>query len=407
MNSLPLQGVRILAVEQLMALPFGTQILSDLGAEVVAVETVGYAGDDNVPWRERTGRHKRRIQVRLNDPRGQEILRRLAGRFDVFGENFRPGIMDKYQLGYSQLSTLNERLVYVSVSGFGHRDFLESPYSSLASYGNIGEAVGGTLHAVRAWGGEHTGVASGDITTTLFATIGILAALRHRDLTGKGQYVDVAMADSLFAMSELTFYRHMLECESQETGSKAPQGVSYPNGTFAAADGEFTMLILSDAHWQSFCKMLEHEEWLNDPEIIEPSMRKAAVETRVLPVLKAWSKALTRAAVVQRFRAAGLAAAPVNGPKDIAVDPHFAARHMIETIVRPNGKPIRVAGNPIKMSAAESAREKNQAPIRIERPGESTRAVLGQELGLSDADLEALNRDGVVGWPPPTQTGSL
>jgi formyl-CoA transferase len=397
---LPLQGVRILAVEQLMALPFGTQILADLGAEIVAVESVGYANDDNVPWRERTGRHKRRIQVRLNDPRGQDILRRLAMQFDVFGENFRPGIMDKYRLGYSDLSQLNERLVYVSVSGFGHKDFLESPYSPLASYGNIGEAIGGTLHAVRAVGGEHTGVASGDITTTLFAMIGVLAALRHRDLTGKGQYIDVAMADSLFSMAELPFFRYMLECESRETHSEAPRGVSYPYGTFAAADGEYTMMVLSDAHWQSFCKLLGHEEWLSDREIVEPLTRGSAVSTRVLPVLREWSRSLTRAEVVQLFRAAGLAAAPVNAPKDIVADPHFTARRMIETIIRANGKPIQVAGNPIKMSTQEAARTENPVRTVIERPGQSTCAVLRQELGISNDDLEALRREGVIAWPP-------
>ena len=399
MSPLPLRGVRILAVEQLMALPFGTQILADLGAEVVAVESVGFTGDDAVPWRERTGRHKRRIQVRLNDPRGQEILRRLAMCFDVFGENFRPGIMDKYQLGYSHLSALNERLIYVSVSGFGHKDFLESPYSDLACYGNIGEAVGGTLHAVRATGGEHTGVASGDITTSLFSIIGLLAALRHRDQTGKGQYVDIAMADSLFAVAELPFYRHMLEREERDRRTPAGTPLSYPYGSFAAADGEFTVMILGDTHWRNFCKMLGREDWLTDSDMAEPATRKIAVAERVLPALKEWAKLLTRAEVVKRMREAGLAAAPVNGPEEIAGDPHFSARRMIETIIRPNGRPISVTGNPVKMSVIERERPADCGPTKIERPGESSREILRQELDLSDADLEALGQEGVIGWP--------
>jgi formyl-CoA transferase len=401
----PLSGVRILAVEQLMAMPFGTQLLSDLGAEVIAVETVGYGGDAAVPWRERTGRHKRRIQVKLNDPRGQDLLRRLARRVDVFGENFRPGVLDRYQLGYAQLSELNERLIYASVSGFGHKDFLESPYSDLAAYGIIGEAMSGSIHAIRRFGGQHTGIASGDITTSLFTTIGILAALRYRDLTGKGQYVDVCMTDSLFALAELPFVQHTLaEDAKAEGGASAPPPISYPYGTFPAADGEFTFMVLNDAHWQSFCKLLGHAEWPQDPELADPSTRKQAVERVIFPVLSAWAKPLTRAQVVEKFRAAGLAVAPINGPADILNDPHFTARRMIDTVIRPNGRPLRVPGNPIKLSAVEAAKPATPAPVRLQAPGESTEAVLREELGLSDDDIATLLRDGIVGRPAQAQT---
>jgi formyl-CoA transferase len=406
MSPLPFSGVRILAVEQLMALPFGTQLLSDLGAEVIAVESVGFSGDQGVAWRERTGRHKRRIQIRLNDPRGQELLRRLALRVDVFAENFRPGIMDKYQLGYQHLSKLSERLIYVSVSGFGHKDFLESPDSALAAYGIIGEAVGGNLHAVRQTGGQHTGIASGDITTTLFAMIGVLAALRHRDLTGKGQYVDVAMADSLFALAELPFYRHMLASEAQETQSSAPPAVSYPYGSFAASDGELYLMIITDAHWRSLCKHIGHDEWLDDPALVAPATRKAAVEARVMPAIASWAKMRTRAEILEELRAIGLAVAPLNTPADIANDPHFAARRMIETIVRPSGKPIRVAGNPIKLSAVEAADRVQRSPLRIEKPGESTREVLQTELALSDSEVAALFAEGIIGWPAAASASS-
>jgi len=405
----PLSGVRVLAVEQLMAMPFGTQLLSDLGAEVIAVETVGYAGDEAVPWRERTGRHKRRIQVKLNDPRGQELLRRLSQRVDVFGENFRPGVLDRYQLGYAQLSKLNERLIYASVSGFGHKDFLPSPYSDLAAYGIIGEAMSGSIHAIRKFGGQHTGIASGDITTSLFTTIGILAALRHRDLTGKGQYVDVCMTDSLFALAELPFVQHTLAADAAEdakAGGKtsAPPPISYPYGTFPAADGEFTFLVLNDAHWQTFCKLLGHEEWPTHPELGNPATRKQAVEKIVFPALTAWAKPLTRAEVVEKFRGAGLAVAPINGPEDILKDEHFTARRMIETVIRPNGRPLRVPSNPIKLSAVEATKSATPPPARIEAPGESTEAVLRQELGLSDDDIATLVKDGIVGVRSQAQT---
>jgi formyl-CoA transferase len=131
----------------------------------------------------------------------------------------------------------------------------------------------------------------------------------------------------------------------------------------------------------------------------EPATRKIAVAERVLPALKEWAKLLTRAEVVKRMREAGLAAAPVNGPKEIARDPHFSARRMIETIMRPNGRPISVAGNPVKMSVIERERPAACGPTKIERPGESSREILRQELDLSDTDLEALGQEGVIGWP--------
>jgi formyl-CoA transferase len=393
----PLSGVRVLAVEHLMALPFGTQLLADFGADVVGLETVGYAGDDAIPWRERTGRHKRRARIKLDDPRGQDLVRRLAARFDVLAENFRPGVLDRYGLGYADLQPLNDRLVYVSVSGYGHRDVLESPYWSMAAYGPIGEAMSGAMHAIRAQGGSASGMALGDIVSSVFATIGILLALRHRDLTGKGQYVDVSMADSLMALAELPFTHYSLSLDEQAGDGERPRRppLGYPTGAFTASDGEFELIVLNDGHFHALCSLLGHEEWRQDERIIDAQTRPAAVRESVFPVLADWAKGLTKLEAAERCRAAGLAAAPINGPQDVMQDRHFAARRMVETVIRPDGRPLRVVGNPIKLSSVEVARDRS-AEVHLARPGQHTRQLLGEELGLRDDDVRSLVEAGVV-----------
>src|SRR5262249_33780609 len=154
------------------------------------VEHADYRDDPDTRWRLRTGRHKRRIAVNLREPRGQDLVRALASKADAFAENFRPGVMDRYRLGYADLSALNQRLVYLSISGFGHQEVLPTPYKDMASYGPIAEAVSGVTASQGPRQGAYT-IAMGDVITTLFATIGLMVALRGRDRDGRGQYVDL------------------------------------------------------------------------------------------------------------------------------------------------------------------------------------------------------------------------
>jgi crotonobetainyl-CoA:carnitine CoA-transferase CaiB-like acyl-CoA transferase len=393
----PLSGVRVLAIEQLMALPFGTQLLADFGADVVGVETVGYGGDEAVPWRERTGRFKRRAQIRLDDPRGQELVRRLAGRFDVLAENYRPGVLARYGLGYADLQPVNDRLIYVSVSGYGHPEVLESPYWNMAAYGPIGEAMSGAMYAIRAQGGSTSGMALGDIVASVFATLGTLVALRHRDLTGKGQYVDISMADALMALAELPFTQYSLSLDEQDGDGERPKRppLGYPRGAFTAADGEFELMVLNDGHFGALCGLLGHDEWRHDPLILDPQTRPAVVDERVIPVLAEWAKGLTKLEAAERCRAVGLAAAPINGPDDVMKDRHFAARRMVETVIRPDGRPLRVVGDPIKLSSVEAGRNL-AAKALLARPGQHTRQLLREELELGDDEITSLVEAGVV-----------
>lgn len=389
----PLSGIRMLCVEQLMALPFGTQLLADLGADVICVESTDYAGSDAIPWRERTGRHKRRLSINLRDPRGTDLVRRLAARVDVFAENFRPGVMARYGLDYASLAALDPRLIYVTVSGYGHEDIFQSPFSSMAAYGPIGEAMSGITHAIRAGGGAGSlPLALGDIVSSIYASMGILAALRHRDLTGQGQRVDIAMADALLTIGELPVVAAQLAAR----GDTSQRGLlNYPIGTFPARDGDIILIVLNDVHWASLCRLLDREDWLTDSRFTDPAQRQDALQSEALPVLRAWTGARTKQEAANLARAAGLAAAPVNGPDDILGEEHYLARDMLTSVVTPDGRPLRIVGNPIKLSAVETGEP--APPLQLAAAGENTRTVLSEELGLAAAELDQLIADGIIG----------
>lgn len=393
----PLSGVRILAVEQLMALPFGTQILSDFGADIVGVEPVGYGGDEAVPWRMRTGRYKRRISVKLNSPEGQDLIRRLVHTYDVVVENYRPGVMDSYGLGYKALSEVNPRLIYCSVSGYGHRDVLQGPHTDLAAYGPIGEAMSGYTHAVLQSGGSRSVGALGDITSSMFATVGILLALRDREQTGRGAYVDVAMADALFALAELPFtqYTASIDAPRKQGNGAAPGAGLFLTGQFPAADGHFTMILINPRHWAALCALMGHPEWGEDPAYTAIENRAAAGET-MRPIFLEWASKRSKHEAARELRAAGLAAAPVMSPADILEDEHFAARRMVARVRQPDGSVVRVPGDPIKLSTVEAERNGDGEPVPIARPGEHTRSFFHEELGLSDREIDDLIAAGVL-----------
>lgn len=386
-----LRGRRVLALEQLMAAPYGTQLLADFGAEVVGVEAMAHQADESVPWRLRTGRHKRRILVNLQDERGRALVRRLARRADAVVENFRPGVLDRYGLGYQRLRRRHRALVYVSVSGFGHPDFLPSPYSDLATYGPIAEAMGCVTWSLQQGGsGGDSGLAVGDVVSGLFAAVGLLIALADRDRTGQGRYVDVSMADCMLALAEYQFVRAMM---AEAAPAQVQPGTGIVKGVHPAADGEFNLIVISGRHWAALARAIGREDWVAEGWLQDPHQRQARLQAEVLPSLHAWSGGRDRATVLRELRAAGLAAAPVNDPAAAAADPHFAAREMVAVHQTPEGRRVRVPGNPIKMSRAPAA----AGAHRIAEPGADTERVLEEWLDLTPRSIASLVRSGVVG----------
>jgi crotonobetainyl-CoA:carnitine CoA-transferase CaiB-like acyl-CoA transferase len=399
----PLAGLRVLALEQMQALPFATQLLGFLGAEVVKVEhpVTGDSGRGSRPalvdvdGREvgatylRTNLNKRSLALDLKHPEGVALLKRLVPRFDVFGENFKPGTLDRYGLGYRDLSALHPGLVYVSISGFGNLG--HSPYRERPAYAIVAEAMGGLYELMRE-PGDPTRLGSagalGDIGTGLFAAIGVLAALRERERSGRGRHVDVAMFDAVISLLDLVPFMHSMGIPRMTRSALA--GVF---DVFACRDGRFVAQAVRDHQLAKFAQLVGHPEWLADPRLAAREGWTEQLEALIRPAVEAWARDKAMAEVVDAFTKAELPAAPSYAAEDIARDPHVAAHQMLLEVERPDGgPPLRIAGNPIKLDGA--------APTPAQRwpaLGEHGAAILREELGLADAEIERLRKSGAIG----------
>ena len=397
----PLAGVRILAIEQMQALPFATQLLAHLGAEVVKVEhpVHGDSGRGSLPAvADADGRQvgatylrnnlsKKSIAVDLKHPEGVALIKRLVPRYDVVGENFTPGTMERLGLGYPVLATLHPGLVYVSVSGFGN--LLDSPYAEFPAYAPIAEAMAGFYEYKRDPDKPPTigpAGALGDIGSSLFAAIGILAALRHRDRTGKGQHVDVAMYDAMIAMADIIPFMWSM-------GVRKGRRVAGIFDGFAARDGYFVVQAVREHHLAALARAIGHPEWLDDERFATRQGWLDHLESVVRPAVEAWAAERTKLEASVELSRLGIAAGPCNTPEDLVADPHVQHHHMLIEVPRPDSsEPLLVAGNPIKMSATA------EGPVtRWPLLGEHTAEILKSDLGMLDADIAGLAARGAIG----------
>lgn len=396
----PLEGVRILAIEQMQALPFGTQLLARLGADVVKVEhpVDGESGRGALPaMTDPTGRragatflrnnlNKRSIGVDLKQPRGRELVLALAPHFDVVAENFRAGALRKLGLGYDDVSAAHPAVIYVSVSGFGNT--IESPYDSWAAYAVVAEAMSGIYDRNRPE--DQIPVvgpagALGDISSALFAVIGVLAALRHRDRTGEGQYVDVAMLDSMMAMTDVVTNLWSL-------GERRGPGVPLITDPFRASDGWFVAQVGREHQFQRLAALVGRPDWLEDPRLATRPQWREHLEDIIRPAIEAWAADKTKLEASHAMNREGIAAGPVNSAEDVIADPHVAARNMIVEVPRTDGdSTYLLPGNPVKLSKVTEGPER-----RVPWVGEHTDDVLRAELGLTESQLEDLRVAGVI-----------
>jgi formyl-CoA transferase len=400
--SQPLDGVRILAAEQMQALPYATQLLARLGADVVKVEPItGESGRGSQPSMIdpdgrsvgatflRNNLDKRSLALDLRSDAGRELFLRLVPRFDVVAENFRAGAMDRLGLGYDAVAAVYPEVVYVSVSGFGNRG--DSPYRDWPAYSAVVEAMSGIYEFTRRPGeaprANPVG-ALGDISSGLFAVIGILAALRHRDSTGEGQHVDIAMYDATVAMTDIV----------TGLGSMGMERLAFPAPmileTFRAKDGWFVMQLVREHQFERLARVVGRPEWSEDARLATRAGWGEHLEDVLRPGIEGWASAHTMREAAQLLTAEGVAAGPCFGSRDVMIEPHLQARGMLVALQRIDGveQPVLVPGNPVKLSAV--AETEPQPPPGL---GAHTTAVLQQELGLSDAEVEALAAEGVVG----------
>jgi formyl-CoA transferase len=399
----PLEGVRVLAAEQMQSLPYATQLLARLGAEVVKVEHPGRgeSGRGSYPHMLdpdgrpvgatflRNNLNKRSVALDLKHPEGRDLFLALVPRFDVVCENFKAGTMDRLGLGYDAVAERHPGAVYLSLSGFGSA--AGSPYRSWPAYAAIVEAMSGIYEYRREPGraprANPVG-ALGDISSALFGTVGVLAALRQRDRTGLGQHVDVAMLDAVMAMTDI-----VTNLWSMGVHGSVEDEIGAIVDTFAAGDGHFVLQCVRPQHFIALAEVIGRPGWNDDPRFASPA---GWVEHRdeVRAAIEAWAATRSRAEAAAALSAAGLAAGPCLTPAEVIADEHVAARDMLVAVPRTDGvdQPVLVPGNPVKLSRVAEGPE-----TRVPWLGEHTDAVLAAELGLTDDDLARLRAEGAIG----------
>lgn len=395
-RQLPLQGLKVLELGQLIAGPFATKLLGEFGADVIKIEPPG-TGDPLRKWRmieEGTSlwwhvqtRNKRSVALDLRSEEGQALARQLAAEADVVVENFRPGTLANWGLGWEALSALNPRLIMVHISGYGQT----GPYRDKPGFGVIGEAMGG-LRYLTGQPGEpsvRVGVSIGDSLSALYAVIGTLLALQERNRSGLGQEIDVALYESVFAMMESLLPEFDASGQVREPSGSALPGIT-PSNAYRCQGGDYVLIAGNgDSIFKRLMSVIDRKDLANDPALAHNDGRSQHAE-RIDAAIQAWTQERQRDAILQRLDDARVPAGYPYTAEDIAFDPHYLAREMIQTFTRPNGKPLKVPGVLPKLSATPG-RLGNGGPTL----GQHTDDVL-DELGIDHETRAKLRQAGII-----------
>jgi formyl-CoA transferase len=381
----------------LIAGPFAARLLAEFGADVVKVEDPK-GGDPLRNWRKlhkgtslwwhSQARNKRSITVNLRDPEGQEIVRALARRADVVIENFRPGALEKWNLGYQELSRENPGLIMVRLSGFGQ----SGPYRDRPGFGAIGEAMGGLRHLTGEPGRppSRVGISLGDSLAGLYAVIGALLALQHRQANGgKGQVVDVALYESVFSMLESTLTEYGMGGFIRERSGGALPGIT-PSNTYPCKDGGYVVVGANgDAIFRRLMRAMGREDLAEDPALADNAGRTARAP-ELDGAISAWTSRFDLDEALKRLEQADVPCGRIYSIADIARDAHYAARGMIEKASLEGGEEVLLPGIVPKLS-----RSPGKTRWTGPRLGEHTAEIL-RELGYDEERQGALRKRGVL-----------
>jgi crotonobetainyl-CoA:carnitine CoA-transferase CaiB-like acyl-CoA transferase len=397
-----LEGVRVVDLTQVLAGPFCTMILADLGADVIKVESAN--GDPTRSWgpfrpddeRRAFGgyfasinRNKRSLVVDLKQPAGRDVLLDVLAGAHVVVENFRAGVMDRLGLSYEELSARFPPLVYATLRGFGDPRSGRSPYVDRPAYDIIAQAMGGLTGITGFPGGVpvKTGPGVGDIYPGTLAAVGIVAAIRQAERTGTGCFVDVALYDGVLALCERIVYQW--SCSGVSPGP-AGNGHSLlcPYGLFPTADGWVALAAPTDRHWRRLADLIGRPE-LGERLDLATNVGRVAHEDEVHDAVATWTASATTADVLAAL-ADVVPCGPVNLAEDIVADPHVAVREMVVEVPHPGSGPIAIAGRPIKV-AGEAAAPMRRAPLL----GEDTVEIL-ESCGYDRVAIDALDASSVV-----------
>jgi formyl-CoA transferase len=391
-----LAGLKVLELGQLIAGPFAAKTLADFGAEVVKIEPPG-AGDPLRKWRllkdgtsvwwQVQSRNKRSLALDLRTPEGQDVVRKLALEADVLIENFRPGAMEGWHLGPDELLAANPRLIVLRISGYGQT----GPYRNRPGFGVVAEAMGGLRHLTAEPGRVpvRVGVSIGDTLAALHGVIGILLALQHRHASGKGQVIDVALYEAVFnCMESLLPEYSAFDAVRGAAGSALP-GIA-PSNAYRCSDGGYALIAGNgDSIFRRLMTLIGRDDLAHDPALTDNAGRVARVP-ELDDVIGAWTAQRPVDDVLAALDGASVPAGRIYTVADIAADPHYHARGMLDEVRMEDGSKLTVPGIVPKLSATPGRHRRN-APTLGQDSGEVLR-----EIGLTDAQIVALRERGIV-----------
>lgn len=402
MSEGPLAGVRVLDLSRVFAGPWSTQALADMGAEVIKVERPG-RGDDArglgppfLPGADgkdtaesafflSANRNKKSIALDLSQPRGQEIIRRFAAISDIVVENYKVGTLSRYGLDYESLKKINPSVVYCSITGFGQT----GPSRHKPGYDTLFQAMGGVMSVTGdsdetpGGGPMKVGIILADIMTGMYAAIGILGALRHRERTGIGQYIDLSLMDSQTATLSHQAMSYLISGQNPKRfGTSAPAVV--PSQRFQCADGFLVLVVGNDPQFRRLADVVGHPEWSTDERFKTNGLR-VRNRTTLVPLLEEIFRRSPKAYWLEKLEAAEIVSGPINEISDVFADPQIVARNMVVEVEHATGNTVKLVANPLKMS--ETPLDRYDPPPVL---GQHTVELLSGVLGLGASEIEEL-----------------
>jgi formyl-CoA transferase len=392
----PLAGLKVLELGQLIAGPFAAKTLADFGADVVKIEPPG-AGDPLRQWRlmkdgtsvwwQVQSRNKQSLALDLKQPPAQDIVRQLAAESDVVIENFRPGAMEGWGLGPDDLLALNPRLIMLRVSGYGQT----GPYRDRPGFGVVGEAMGGIRHLTAEPGRVpvRVGISLGDTLAALHGVIGILLALHERQTSGRGQVIDVALYEAMFNCMESLLPEYSAFGAVRGPAGSALPGIA-PSNAYLCKDGGYALIAGNgDSIFKRLMAEIGRDDLAQDPALKDNTGRVARV-AKIDGVIGQWTAQHTVDEVLAALDSASVPAGRIYTVADIAHDPHYQARGMLQTVRMSDGSDLMVPGIVPKLSRTPGGHRRNAPSI-----GQDSDAVLSG-MGLSAAQIQALRDQGIV-----------
>jgi len=405
--SRPLSHIRVLDLSRVLAGPWAAQSLADLGAEVIKIERPG-SGDDSRSWgppwlkdgaggetRESAyylsvNRGKKSVTLDISTPEGQEIAKRLAGECDVVLENFKVGTLARYGLGYEDIRRINPAVVYCSITGFGQT----GPYSSRPGYDFIFQGMAGLMSItgerddLPGGGPQKVGIAITDVLTGMYAALAITAAIAHRQAGGEGQYIDLALLDTLVAFNANQILAYWCSGQIPKRWGNAHPNIA-PYEVFPTSDGHIILAVGNDAQYSSFCRVAARPELARDARF-RSNPERVKNRDELVPIVREIMKTRTKQDWIKALEAANVPCGPINDMKEVFEDPQVRNRGIRVDIDHPCGV-VSTPANPIRYSGT---------PITYDEPppllGQHTREILGGLLGIPEPELDALKAKGVI-----------